>query len=133
MSDRDERLKTANAFLEIIAAHGRRFFHHEGRVGRLEQDERKRLWFVDQYTQKRVYTHETTWLSRWPGFTGGGTMRQIVEALRDYVMGRAPLPTNHLGPWKEWVNGGDLWGYGAEEMAKVRAAVGLLSTKEGGE
>jgi hypothetical protein len=39
------RLEKANALLRVIAGCGRRFFEHQGRVGRLELDGRGRLWF----------------------------------------------------------------------------------------
>lgn len=114
---RDDRLATANRMLRIISEHGRGFFRFEGRVSRLDVDGRGRVWLTDKYTQKRIYTH---YRYTWRGFSDGGTLRCLVVALRDYVMGRSPLPLEHLGPWPNWVCGGDLWGYGAGEMLRVR-------------
>lgn len=116
--DRAGRLETANAFIRIISDHGRRFFHHEGRVAHLDLDARGRLWFVGEWNGDRQYTHH---VGRWSRFHQGGTMKALVEALRDFVMGRGPLPLKYLGPWRPEYCGGDLWGYGDEEMAKVRS------------
>ena len=115
---REHRLRIANDFIRVIASHGRRFFYYQGYVTRLEVDARGRIWLVDKYMQKRVDTHRRN--SRWNSFTEGGTMRGLVESLRDYVLGRAPLPLNHLGPAPEWMSGGDPWGYGPVAMDAVR-------------
>ena len=115
---RAERLAQANALLEVIAGCGRQFFRHGDRVARLELDARERVWFVDEYRGDRVFTHYT---GRWRHFNSGGTMRRLVERLRDYVMRAQPLPAGLFGPWPSWMCDGDLWGYG-EDMQAVREA-----------
>ncbi len=47
-------------------------------------------------------------------------MRRLVEALRDYIRTGEPISSGHFGPWSKILCDGDLWGYGFEEMAKVR-------------
>lgn len=119
---KEQRVETANAFLRIISEHGRRFFKHEGRVSRFEIGRGGHVFLVDKYTQRRVYTH----YYRWRGFTDGGTLQSLCKALAEFIAGRADLPLSHLGPWPDWVCGGDLWGYG-DDMAEVRRRCRELS------
>jgi hypothetical protein len=54
-----QRLEHANQMIQVIAAHGRRFFfstHHQSHA-RVVLDSRGRFWWVDDYTGKRIYTH----------------------------------------------------------------------------
>lgn len=111
------RAEQASRFLTAIASCGRTFFAHNGRVSRFEVDDRGRVWFVDAYHERRIYTH---YEGRWRGFSEGGTLRSLVCTLRDFIRTGEPQGL-HLGPWPDWVCNGDLWGYGAD-MATVRAA-----------
>lgn len=73
-------------------------------------------------------TERTHYEGHWKWFTNGGTLKRLCEALRDYILGRAEFPTNHLGPWPEMLCGGDLWGY-VDDMQKVRdETLSLLSS-----
>ncbi len=119
---RQKRVDVANQMIRIISEHGRRFFRYGDRVSHFKLSHIGRVWYVDEWKGRHIYTHRG---GRWRGFTGGGTLKSLVEALRDYIMGRADLPRNHLGPWREWVCGGDLWGYGAD-MQLVREQVAAL-------
>lgn len=121
MNEKQERAKRANALLQTISEHGRRFFHHDGRVARFEVDERGRVWFIDAYSQKRIYTHYT---GRWRGFTLGGTMRWLIESLRDYIR-TGKVIVGHFGPWPDEICRGDLWGYGDDMRAIRKKAVEL--------
>lgn len=114
---RRTRMGHANAVMEAISRHGRRFFHHDGRVTRFELDERGRLWLVDKYTGGRIWMHGN---HRWRDFSDGGTLRRLCEDLRDYVLKGAPVPAGHFGPWAGWRADGDLWGYGQEGMKALR-------------
>lgn len=126
---REARCKTANELLLIISAHGRRFFYDSGSVCRMHVDLRGRVWFRDAYSGRSIYTH---YRGRWRGFTHGGTLKALVESLRDFITGRRKtLPLGHLGPWPETVCRGDLWGYGGAAMCRVRAAAYALSDREG--
>lgn len=119
MTTKQNRVEMANETLCAIASCGRKFFAHDGRVSRFELDHRGRVWFIDKYTQKRIYTH---YRYEWIGFSEGGTLRALVERLRDFIATGRQLPLLVFGPWPEWVCGGDLWGYG-EDMEIVRGAV----------
>lgn len=66
------RVAAANELIAVIAGCGRRFFHHQGRVARLERDARGRVWFVSEWSGKRQYTH---YPGQWRRFAHGGTTR----------------------------------------------------------
>jgi hypothetical protein len=119
---KDERASLANSFIDAIASCGRKFFFHNGRISRFEVDARGRVWFIDAYNERRIYTH---YKYRWRGFSEGGTLRSLVEKLRDFIR-TGEQPQLHLGPWPKWICDGDLWGYG-EDMAKVRDAATPLT------
>lgn len=126
LRSREHRLVVANDFIRIVSEHGRRFFHHEGQVARLELGPRGHVWFVSEWSGRRTFTH---YPHRWRHFGHGGTMRALIEALRDYVLGRRELPSNHLGPWRKELCDGDLWGYGADAMAEVRRRAAELKAR----
>ncbi len=123
MIGEDDRLKRANELIGVIASCGRRFFRKGDRVANLEVDSHGRVWFVDAYKGTRVFTH---YKGGWRNFSGGGTLKRLIERLRDFVKQDRPLPQTELGPWPEWVCGGDLWGYG-DQMQQVRSAAIRLS------
>lgn len=113
-----ERAERASQLLAAIAGCGRHFFRHEGRVSRFAVNEKTgHVWFVDAWREARIYTHYS---GRWRGFSEGGTLRWLVQALVAYIVTGDP-PRLGLGPWPADLCGGDLWGYGAD-MVKVRQA-----------
>lgn len=120
---RKARLRRCNLLLWAIADHGRKFFRHGQTVATLEMDARHRIWFNDEYTGKRVYTHRP-WLGR--GFHHGGTLNAFIRAMRDYIITGEDRVARHLGPWPKEYCDGDLWGYG-DDMQRVREAWTLPS------
>lgn len=124
-----DRVAAVNKFIQAIASCGRKFFVHEGFFARFEIDQRGHVWFIDDYSKKRIYTHYD---GRWEGFTHGGTLKGLVESLRDYIRTGIPKRLN-IGPWPQWICHGDLWGYG-EDIKLVRAAaieLGLIPSESG--
>jgi hypothetical protein len=117
MNTKHERVEAVNRLIWVIAQYGRKFFRHGERVACFELDHRGRVWFVDAYSQKRIYTH---YRYEWRGFTNGGTLRTLVEQMRDFIRTGEPQRLN-LGPWPTELCGGDLWAYGAD-MERVRLA-----------
>ncbi len=113
-----DRLDRANQLVAVIAAHGRRFFVHHGHVASFQLDKTGHIWFIDDYSKKRIYTHWTR--DEWKGFSHGGTLRDLVISLRDYIASGRQLRAC-LGPWPKSTCDGDLWGYG-DSMAEVRKA-----------
>jgi hypothetical protein len=110
-----ERAQKANELIETIASHGRQFFNHRHGVSRFEVDSRGRIWFWDGYTAVRIYVAYKHWSK---GFTQGGTLRDLICALRDYIRTGQSIHSEHFGPW--WYCNNDLWGYG-DAMEAVRA------------
>jgi len=136
---KQERVLQANKAIEIIASHGRKFFSlaaegrtvAENRISRFELHDNGRLWFIDKWSQKPIYV---MWRrGQWRHFSEGGTLRDLVCALADWIVGRKEtLPMGYFGPWPEWVCGGDLWGYG-KEMQTVREELKSLFGTPAGE
>lgn len=116
-----ERLADANYLILQISMFGRRFFYYErgNRVARFEYSIDGKLWLRDEYTDKRVYV---AYRGNWRNFSNGGTLRRLIEALALYIRTGERIPAGHLGPWPDHYCDGDLWGYGKEEMARLRGA-----------
>ena len=131
MNDMSKRARAAqaNELLRVIAANGRQFFKHGDCVSVFEVDYRGRVWWRNAYKNKRIYVYGHWY---WRGFTEGGTLRQLVEYLRDFIRWGTPVPAAQFGPWPEWLCDGDLWGYG-EDMEIVRSAarhLGVVRVEE---
>ena len=128
LAERRQRCHRANAFIASIAACGRHFFESkDGDYARLEVDDRGRVWFICEWRGTRIYTHRQ---GRWRWFHHGGTLKDLIERLRDFITKDKQLPPTLFGPWPAWIAGGDLWGY-KDDMVKVREAGALLGiTKE---
>lgn len=116
MTTKPDRLLKANRLLRGIASCGRMFFRHDGKISQFELDAMGRVWFRDEHSGRRVYTHYS---GEWRGFTNGGTMRNLVCHLRDFIRAGKMMPDHTLGPWPAWYCNGDLWGYG-EHMDDIR-------------
>lgn len=121
---RRERCGRVNEFMVEIGNVGRGFFYRPqtGKRARMEVDSRGRVWFIDDYSDKRIFTHRE---GRWDGFSHGGTLKQLVQAFQVFITedgGKDFVPAGHFGPWKDILCEGDLWGYGFEAMDHVRAA-----------
>lgn len=119
------RTDKANQLIEEIASCGRKFFRVEKqylkegedeRVSKFELSSRGHVYFIDKWTKKKVYTH---YVGNWKKFSEGGTLQTLVEKLRNYISKGQKLRGNILGPFPEWICGGDLWGYG-KDMEQVR-------------
>jgi hypothetical protein len=115
---RHERLGHANALIKVISQHGRRFFWNEvaQRVARLELDERGKVWWIDDYRATRVCTEKIGgYEHRWQGFSHGGTLKQLVQMMRDYVKTGEKIPAGYVPL--------DCWGYNDQAAEATREAV----------
>lgn len=121
-----QRCDQVNQAIKIIGDHGRRFFYDavNQRYACLEVDQRGKVWIVDDYTGKRIYTHPTTWGNRWRGFNHGGTLRSLVEQFRDYITTGKQFGLGWLGP--ERFGDSNVWGYEDDAMKAVRDQAGAL-------
>ena len=126
LSIKCRRADQVNQVIRIIASHGRRFFYSStvDRYASMEVDHRGKAWIIDDYSGKRVFTHETVWGGRWRGFSHGGTLRSLVEAFRDYICTGEPLHRGYLGP--ERFGDSNIWGYDEAGMKAVREQAGAL-------
>ena len=122
-----QRAEHVNQAIRIIADHGRRFFYDEvtNRYANMEVDQRGKVWFIDSYSGKRIFTHETVWGGKWRGFSNGGTLRQLVENFRDYIRTGEPLHPGYLGPERSF-DDSNIWGYDEAGMKAVREQAGAL-------
>lgn len=119
---RQDRLCKANILIGVIASCGREFFRHDNRVAHFKFNNQKRIFFRDDYSNKLIYTHKK---GRWKGFTHGGTLKSLIEKLRDYIKDGTKLNPKVFGPWPDHICRGDLWGY-RRDMVQVRKAAVLL-------
>jgi hypothetical protein len=114
-----ERLNKANEFIRVIATCGRQFFNHDGFISFMELSQSKRVFFIDYYTKKSIYTHRKN--VAWRGFTPGGTMKSLIEALRDFIKNGKTL---RLSYFQDDMGNGfrNPWGYGKDlEIVKDAA------------
>ncbi len=121
---KQERLNECNLLIEKISTHGRMFFNYQkqhGRTSRLELGFQGRVYFIDGYTGKRIYTHRR--YCRWDGFTEGGTLKGWVEAMRDHITFGTKLNINAICPKGIGRNDGNIWGYEELEAEKLRESV----------
>jgi hypothetical protein len=121
---RADRISHANEVLRHVAAHGRRFFYYDraDRTAAFELTETGRLRFRDECTGLLV---DPSRAGRWnpQKFSGGGTMQRLVADLGRYISKASKIDRRHFGPWADWKAAGDLWGYGFDEMQKVRHGI----------
>jgi len=124
-----DRVVHANQLIQVIAAHGRRFFYCKSKdtYARIELDARGCVRFVDDYTQKPVYTH---YRYDWKGFTHGGTLRALVECMRDYIMTGEKIPRWRIATYQLGNRSENIWGYSLEAAEAVRAAAFALPIME---
>lgn len=118
---KQQRLEHANQLIAVIARHGRRFFYNQTRnaTAHFKLDHRGRVWFIDDYSGQRIYTHRAGFQSRWRGFSHGGTLRDLVERMHDYIVSGQQLSSHWLGPERSYTEG-NIWGYAQDAMDAVR-------------
>lgn len=123
-----QRLETANAIVQVIAAHGRHFFSENSDrrepvenpfVSHFLVDRNHEVWFVDRYTRKHVLVRH----SEWRGFSEGGTLRGIVQHLAAHIAEGAEINPGYFGISPDWMP--NHWGYG-DDMLKVRDGVAAI-------
>ncbi|CRL47620.1 hypothetical protein PSHI_06470 [Pseudomonas sp. URMO17WK12:I11] len=68
-----QRVEHVNQAIRIIGAHGRRSFFNQvaDHYASMEVDQRGKVWFIDDYSARRIFTHKTNWGGRWRGFSLG--------------------------------------------------------------
>ena len=113
---KQERLDLANRLIQEIAKRGRRFFknHRSDFVAYFYLDSRKRVWFVDCDSQKKIYTH---YALGWQQFTQGGNLERLTKRIARYIQtGEQNLDIRWLGYTpKEWHG----WGYPDDDLPPI--------------
>lgn len=119
-SGRKARIRAVNELVKVIGSCGRRFFYSWGkeRFAFIEVDSNGRVWWVDEYTGKRIFT---AYSGHWRGFSNGGTLQDLVERFSGFVQTGEPVNRDVFGPWPDWICQSDRWGYKGD-MEKVREA-----------
>lgn len=107
------RLDAANILIREIASHGRCFFYSEqfDRIGQFELSVRVRIRFRDEYTNALIdtYSHHQ---GAWREFSHGGSLRSLIEYLRDYIRIGQKLPLHIIAPKH--------WGYDEQSAKRVQ-------------
>ena len=118
---RRERAEHVNELIGLIASHGRKFFWSEEnqRNAHIEVDGLGRVWLYDDCTGARIYTHYVPFRSDWKGFSHGGTLRRLVELMRDYIVKGERIPMHFIAPMA--INY-DAWGYGRVAAFELHVA-----------
>jgi hypothetical protein len=118
-SEKAARVAKVNHLVRVISTYGRRFFYNarHNRVAEMVIGKGGHLYFIDDYTGKPIYV---AYDGRWSGWSHGGTLRDLVKALAEYVRTGNQLSISWIGP--ERFDDSNIWGYAESEMAKCRAA-----------
>lgn len=125
--DRLHRVKHANKVLRDIGSFGRRFFYstQKSRFAGFGLKDRV-LWFTDAQIGDPFVPRVG---QEWKSFSLNPECREIVVRLYAYIWDGTPmdreifLRTSLRNDGADGYRRGDSWGYGKEEMAKVRALV----------
>jgi len=128
------RLDNVNAFIKVIGDHGRRFFYNSksDRYAYMELDGRGRVWFVDDYSGERIYTHRD---GRWGGFSQGGTLRMLTEVFRDHVKKGKKINARYF-TGRSWMEDHHPWGYPSDSLEVLReegVLLGVVAEQEVGQ
>lgn len=117
------RCEVVNQLIQIISQHGLCYFYNErhNRVARMVYEDT--VYLHDEKSGNKVELRKN---GSWEGFGHGGTLRDLVLMMREYVMCGRRIDPVFIG--LERTNGqGNIWGYPADEMAKCRAEAAKLA------
>lgn len=113
---KDKRLEIVNKIIKEIASRGERIFYYKdsNRTASMVIYNNQ-IYFMDDYTEKRVYAYNTV-QNNLRGFSHGGTMWALVNDFREFIQ---------TGKHTNGNNGyGGLycphWGYPEEDMQAIR-------------
>ena len=112
----------ANQLIEVISQHGRCFFYNakHDRVARLVYD--GGVYLIDEKSGNKVVLRRN---GDWQGFGHGGTLRDLVCMMRDYVMQGIRIEMYYIGMERTFGKG-NIWGYPVDQLEACRAAARLL-------
>jgi len=121
---KSQRAEHANQLIKAIASHGRKFFNRNDKTAEMYVTPNGAIYFVDDYSGKAIYTQYS---GRWSGFSHGGTLKSLVERMRDYIRTGKKIHIGYIAPNRGAIDGGhDMWGYGSEACHALKAEAGKL-------
>lgn len=108
----------ANQLIEIISQHGRCFFYSSthDRVARMVYD--GSCYLIDERSGNKVVLRTN---GSWEGFGHGGTLRDLVTMIRDYVMKGTRIGMYFIGMERN-SGKGNIWGYPEDQLEACRNA-----------
>lgn len=124
--EKEQRVYNANRVLEAISKHGLRYFYHPSsdRLASFSLNDQGQIWYHDEQTGASVYVHNKR---QWRGFSHGGGLRRLIEALRDYIATGMPISADWFGTHIMRDDGSNYWGYAPEALAAVQDEVAKLA------
>lgn len=121
------RVEDVNKVIKLIGDHGRRFFYYPAYTGAEHGTysyfafaKQHLLMFVDGRTLNAINPENT---GRWERFSHGGTLREMVVALAQYVNTGEPIPIDYICTPRRDPANGNIWGYPDTAAESLRAAV----------
>ena len=111
--NKQQRLEEANKLIKSISSYGRKFFSGKSGCASLGYGIKPRVFFTDAKTSALIDTHEHEWI----GFSHGGTLRVLIEYLRDYINEDEKVSIECICTLRR--DGSDIWGYGKVEAEKL--------------
>lgn len=129
LKGRRRRADNVNALIVFISWRGRKFFRQGEKVACFSIDgAAKNLFYHDEWADHPLNLTRGNFRVG-HNFNGGGTMRALVSRFGTYIDKNKQLSGRELGPWPGWMGEGDLWGYGKDVMAEIRAEAEKLGVK----
>lgn len=114
-----DRLASVNEFIKVIGSCGRKFFRNDAndRFANMEVDAQGKVWFIDDYTTRRIYTH---YERCWSGFSHGGTLRDLVRVFRDHIKRGVQIHSKYFQA-RSRMSCGHPWGYPEEDLRRLES------------
>jgi len=131
VNKKQKRVDEINELIKLISDIGRRFFYSEkhDRIARFEIQKSGRIAFYDDYSGKKVNIYLKH--REWPGFTHGGTLKNLVGNMSEYIRFGHKIDVRFLAPFG-WSSERDIWGYGKDASDQLkRKAVNLNCVYDG--
>ncbi|RYU41315.1 hypothetical protein ERW49_18730 [Aliivibrio finisterrensis] len=111
--NKQQRLEEANKLIKSISSYGCKFFSGKSGCASLGYGIKPRVFFTDAKTSALIETHEHEWV----GFSHGGTLRVLIEYLRDYINDDVKFNIECICTFRS--DGSNTWGYDRLEAEKL--------------
>ena len=120
-TDKHYRVDEANRIIQFIGDHGRRFLHRDGVYGTFYYHEDGRLRYIDEFTNRNISVWNKFWRH---GFSHGGTLRGIIDALTAWIIHGTPVPFPYGVHWPRHTGRKTTsWGYSTSEAHKMTSKI----------